>query len=504
MTIRTYSPDSVELRRMKSIGVCAAICLAAAAATAAAGDEVPPPNATAEPLDIDSLVRQSEAVIQVVLANHMDPPTRQEMWLTGTKAMFENVPGLSPVGLSSRISQITKPEEFRAFLRQAWLGELAPEQRQTALPAPRLAAAFLDGLLRPAPQARVLAASEGIAREQLAGNRYVGTGIQLQYDSSEGYAAIGALIRGGPMEKAGGRKGDLITKIGERDTHNLPIEQIIELLRGAEGTVVTLQLRGGADTADPRTITVTRGPVVLDAVEGLTRDRDGNWEFRIEPHLPIGYVKFRQLNGSAVHELRRLERQFRADGVSAVILDFRATSSNDVHQAVLLADALMDGGLIGRLRSPDGRLRELHADRECLFRDWPLAVLIDSTTSGGGEWVAAALQNKGACVIIGESSAGSKTGISIVPVPGENLAVQLPSGVFERPNRKLTQKPASPEPNDGPAEPLPDGVIPDRIVPAGIAPIGVRRPVRALRDQGGGKDIVIAAAVYELRDRIDK
>jgi hypothetical protein len=104
--------------------VCAAACLASVAASAVADDDMPPPVAAAEPLDIDALVRKGEALIQVVLANHVDPPTRQEMWLTGTKAVFESVPGTSPAGLSARISQITKPEEFRAFLRQAWFQEL--------------------------------------------------------------------------------------------------------------------------------------------------------------------------------------------------------------------------------------------------------------------------------------------------------------------------------------------------------------------------------------------
>ncbi len=504
---------------MKWSWFCAAASLASAAAAAVAVDEVPPPVAAEEALDVDILVRRGEALIQVVLANHVDPPTRQEMWLAGTKAVFENVSGRSPSGLSARLSQITKPEEFRAFLRQAWFQELTSEQRRTALAPPRLTAAFLDGLLSRVPDAQLLTASEGVAREQIAANRYVGTGIQLGFDELEGYAAIRGVIRGGPMEKAGGREGELITKIGDRDAHKLSVEQITDLLRGDEGTTVTLQLRGSARTAEPRTVTVTRGPVFFDVVEGLSRDRDGKWDFRVEPHLQIGYVKFRQVNGSAVHELRRLERDFRADGVAAVILDFRSTSSSDVHQAVLVADALMDGGLIGRLRSSDGRVQEFHADRECLFRGWPLAVLIDETTRAGGEWVAAALQDNRACVVMGGPSAGSEISRSCMPVPGENLSVQLPTGFFERPHRKPTQKPASPAPAlalEAPAEPLPGAVIPDRIVPAASVPAGPgsspkdvlriaraqREIMRAQRDPNGGKDIVIVTAVHELRDRI--
>ncbi len=498
--------------------ICAAACLVALPESVVAVDEAAVAVAATEQLDIDALVRQGEALIQIVLTQHVDPPTRQEMWLEGTKAVFENIPGTSPARLSHRISQITRPDEFRDLLKQVWFQELTPERRRTAPAAPRLTAAFLDGVVSRVPHAQLLSASEGVARTQSAANRYIGTGIMPSYNVAEGFAVIEKLIRGGPMERAGGREGDRITKIGERDAQNMPLGQVIELLRGEEGTTVILNLRESAG-AEPRIVTVTRGPVVLDAVEGLTRNRDGKWDFRVEPHFPIGYVRFRQVNGSAVHELRRLEQQFRTDGIAAVILDFRATTSSDAQQAVLVADALLDGGLIGRLRSPNGRVQEFQADRDCLFRGWPLTVLIDGTTNGGGEWIAAALQDNRACIVMGEPSAGSEMTRSVVPVPGENLSVQLPTGFFERPLKKPGQKPvatAPVQPDGGLPEPLPTAVIPDRIVPEVVAPTGPglsvndgqriararREQLRAQRDPNGGKDIVITTAVYELRDRI--
>jgi hypothetical protein len=389
--------------------ICAAMWLVWSAALPAPGDETPSPIAAADSLDIDALASKAEAVIQVVLANHIDPPTRQQMWLAAAKALCENVPGTVRAGLSARISQMTRPDEFRDLLRQIWFEGLTPEQRRTALAPPRMTAVFLEGLLGPVRDTRVLAGSEGAAREQSAGNRYVGTGI--------------------------------------------------------------------------------------------------------------GYVKIRQVNGSAAHELRRLERQFRADGISAVILDLRSTSSHDVHQALLLADALMDGGTIGRVRLSNGHVQEFHADRECLFRDWPLAVLIDRTTSGGGEWIAAALQDNRACVMFGESSAGSAESNSIVHVPGENLSVQLPTGNFARPSGKPLQKREVPEATPllvpvrrvaGGAEPAPGGVTPDRIVPVqGVAIVpgqsttAEQRFFAQARQQQVRGDAVIMAAVVELRDRID-
>jgi carboxyl-terminal processing protease len=433
------------------------------------------------------------------------------MWLAGTKALFQIVPDARPAGLSARISQITSPDEFREFLKAVWFEELTPQQRRTALAAAGATDVFLDGLERVVADMHVLVASEAIAQEQIAANRYVGTGIALSFNESERYAGIANVIRGGPMERAGGRNGDLITKIDGRDVRNVAVMDIVELLRGAEGTTVNLELRGSAGKDLPRTVTVTRGPVIFEALAGLHRDRDGNWDYRIEPHLPMRYVKFLQVNGSAAHELKRLERQFRADGVAAVILDFRSTESSDAHQALLLADALMDGGLIGRLRTSNGHVQEFHGDRECVFRDWPLAVLIDGETRGGPEWIAAALQDNRACVVVGQTSAGSAWSSSIVHVPAEKLSVQLPTGMFERPSRKPLQRETVPIGHRRVArrnEPLPGGMTPDRDVSfEGVAIV----PGKAANDQPQldsarqqrDPDIVITAAIQELRDRID-
>src|SRR5262249_42928398 len=137
-----------------------------------------------------------------------------------------------------------------------------------------------------------------------------------------------------------------------------------------------------ADGSRGRTVVVTRGPVVLETLEGL-QEHDSLWE-HLKPGMPIRYIKVKNLNGSTVHDLRKFEIQFRREGGAAIVLDLRATHTAELHHALLLADALMDGGLIGRLRTKD-HVRDFHADRDCLFRSLPLAILVDQRTYGGGE-----------------------------------------------------------------------------------------------------------------------
>ncbi len=236
------------------------------------------------------------------------------------------------------------------------------------------------------------------------------------------------VIPGGPMQRAGGRQKDLILKIDDRDANGLGVVETTDLLRGPEGTNVTLVV--GAAQGERRTIVVTRGPVVLETLQGLRKGDDGQWDYRVEPWIPICYVKVTQINGSTVHDLRKLEHQFRTEEVQAVILDLRSSFVQDLHHTLLLADALMDGGVIGRVRR--GRdVREFRADRECLFRDWPLAVLVDQNTRGGGEWIAAALQDNHAAVIVGDRTAGIADAPTFVELPDSGGAMEMNTAIFE-------------------------------------------------------------------------
>lgn len=458
-----------------SLGICSAL----------AEPPAQSPSETEDQLPFEAIAREAQAIADAVLANHLDPPTRQEMWLEGTKAMLAKAGVVNHAGLSAGISRLTTPEQLTDFLKDRWAAGIVFQDPQAA---PVQKQAFINGMLGIVPGgATFVSRKELTVREQFLGNRYIGTGIALHYDEDKKYPQIGIVVPGGPMERAGGRAGDLILKIDERDAHGLSIEETTDLLRGPEGTSVKLVV--GAAANESRTIVVTRGPVVIATLQGLRKDDDGQWDYRAEPYLPICCVKVTQINASTVHELRELERQFRADEVKAVILDLRSSFAPDLHNTLLFADALMDGGVIGRVRTA-ASTREYRADRECLFRGWPLAVLVNQRTRGGGEWIAAALQDNQMAVIVGEPTAGIADVRTFVRLPGNEGAVELNSAIFERPKGMSLAKIVNPNPARSRPQRASDeteqasgGVIPDlpkSRAPAPVfeRPIGQRRQLR--------------------------
>src|SRR5260221_8095169 len=68
--------------------------------------------------EADVFVRRLWAVTDLVMDNHIDPPSRQEMMLGGAKRLF--APDQIPPDLSRRVSRLTTEEQFTTFLREIW------------------------------------------------------------------------------------------------------------------------------------------------------------------------------------------------------------------------------------------------------------------------------------------------------------------------------------------------------------------------------------------------
>jgi len=391
-------------------------------------------------------------ITDLVLERHIDPPTRQEMILGGIKAALAAAKKAPSPDLSRRVSDVRTTGELVGLLNEVW-----PESKEKPAPAAKAAASefessFVRGLLNAVPgQPYFVSAKAARAESQLQANRYVGLGIAVGWKDKSRLTQINSVIPGGPAEQAGIRQGDVIEEIDHLAvTPGTGLKDVIERLRGAEGTKVTLGLRN-PDSKASRTLTVVRLPVMIKSVEDASDNKPivhGN------PPLRIGHLKIDSVTASTAQELRSWETKLESAGVQAVILDLRRTGSAGVagdHSAVLLADSLLDGRMLGRFRTREG-VREFQADRDCLFRGWPLVILIDEYTWGAAEWVAAALQDADPpsrrlgrrAVIVGRASRGANFVSSAVPFPGRDEYLILATGVWQRPN---TERPVG-EPTD--------------------------------------------------------
>jgi carboxyl-terminal processing protease len=389
----------------------------------------PNSKASAVPAGLAALAQNA---IDTVLEHDIDPPTRQQMILTGIKAVYKAAGKPVPERLSSRVSMITTPEQVLSLLEEVW-----PAQEGEAVPAKALEEAFLNGILSSlSGAAELMPEKERKVQEQSAGNRYVGIHIALGMDGSEKRPVIHEVIEGGPADRVGVKQNDRIEQIEGVDTTGMTLRDAIDRLRGDEGTNVTIKVRQpGSATA--RQYTIRRGQHPRPTIAGWQKQASGEWDYRMGDSQNIAYIKISEMAGSTPHELRKLAARLEGEGLHAAVLDLRGLGSLSEHCALLMADSLLDHGTIGRVRSSHGETT-YQADSEAILRRWPMVVLVDGLTSGAPEWLAAALQDNKRAVLVGAPTASASM------VPGEAIvnsafrlgssdySVLLTSGILER------------------------------------------------------------------------
>jgi carboxyl-terminal processing protease len=489
----------------------------------ARGDEPPRPDVkVAMP---DGLAKRVQDLAEAVLTHSVDPPARQQMILTGIKALHEAAGLPAPIGLGRRVSTVATPEQLSGLLAETW-----PSKPGKEMTTERLEEALLEGMLRDVPGGGgLMTAKEQRVREQLQGNRYVGIHIQVRYDEKEGRTIVAGIIPGGPADRAGMMVEDRIEAVDGVKTDGMKIAQVIDRLRGEDGTEVTVTVRQSKDK-EARTLTMARGKLFQPTILGLIKKSSGEWEYRVGKSEPIAIVRIGSLGASTPHELRKLAGQFEDQDVRALILDLRQLSSTALHPAVLLADALLERGRIGRMRTAD-RPMTYDATPDALFAGWPIAVLVDAGTSGTAEWVAAALQDNHRAVLVG---APIQSGFpfaprnmpmpntsevrSTVPVGDGDRFLDLVTGLLERGDGRPLRAPRSRP--DGTRIPLQrPGEEADKAVPGGVKPdhiVNLPRGARGGRGPQGGamkndqprpdpaEDPVLEKAIEVLHKALEK
>ncbi len=442
-------------------------CLVLLAATCVFADE----DAISVSHETDASAARLMAAVRVIEREHYDPPPRQELVhrLMRRLAARFNIP--VPPGLGRELSAITDDTKLEEAFAEFYRDLMERSSSNPDIPSlPAVEKTVLRDLVNSLPGPNVVRTrKQHVVDQQFANNQYVGTGVSLMI--FEELPQIGSVVENGPAHKAGAKDRDLILEIDGEGTKGMRIEDVVDRLRGPAGSAVTVKLEQ-PNSYEVRELTITRGVVPLRHTRLLDR-RDGPMVIVIE-----------KLTAATVQELREIEEQL-GDSSEEVVLHINSGGASDLHHAVLLADALLDGGEIGRARTTSG-VREFTASRDCLFRDHPIKMQVWGYTSGPAEWIVAALQDNGRATIVGQRTAGQPFVTEAYEVPGTDWVLELTYRVLERADgRRLLRTRTRPSPekphavmlrsSDGRKAPVfvqnrsddhDGGVVPDETVPA--------------------------------------
>ena len=261
-----------------------------------------------------------------------------------------------------------------------------------------------------------------------------------------GYAAVIAVIPGGPADKAGIESGDIFEAIEGRTTREMSLAEVQSLLAGEPGSNVNVSVVR-ARRAEPQKVTITRNLVTIPPVTDKSLE-DG-----------IAYIKVDAFNKGKAQEISNKLKADQQKGAKKIILDLRDCAEGDMQEGIATANLFLNHGVITSLQGQRYPRETFNADLNQVVTGLPLVVMVNRGTAGPAEVAAAAILENARGDVLGDKTFGVGSVQKVIEIP-DGSALILSVAKYYTPNGKAIQDTAI-TPNILVADNNDDFVLPD-------------------------------------------
>jgi len=243
------------------------------------------------------------------------------------------------------------------------------------------------------------------------------------------YTSIASVVPGGPADKQGSLKaGDKVLAVGQgqdgklQDVVGWRVDDVVDLIRGAKHTIVRIEVlhEDTGINGPAEVIEIVRDEVKLEEQAAKSRiiEIPGENDELIKVgviDLPVFYLDF---NGraknlpdyrSSTRDVRRLIDEMKGEGIKGLIVDLRNNGGGSLLEATTLTGLFIDEGPVVQVRNSSGRISTEEDTDPGEAWDGPMAVLVNRYSASASEIFAAAIQDYGRGLIIGETTFGKGT-----------------------------------------------------------------------------------------------
>lgn len=241
---------------------------------------------------------------------------------------------------------------------------------------------------------------------------FEGIGAVLQ--SEDDFTVIRSIVAGGPAEKSKKIKPlDKIVGVAQDDEEFVDVigwrlDEVVDLIKGPKGSIVRLQvMKGDSDGAVPEQVSLTRDKIVLE-------DRAAKSEVYVPEtgqykDQKLGVITIPSFYNNLHRDVKKELDALKEQNVRGVIVDLRGNGGGSLVEATLLSGLFIDKGPVVQIRNGAGRIRLEQDTDDVTHYAGPLTVLVDRYSASASEIFAAAMQDYGRALIMGEQTFGKGT-----------------------------------------------------------------------------------------------
>ena len=246
---------------------------------------------------------------------------------------------------------------------------------------------------------RFLSPKEAEANRQWINSSF--TGIGAEVTRKDNRPVIVTPIENTPAEKAGIKPNDVIMKVNGEDTLDLGLDEVINRIRGPEGTDVNLTILRPS-TGETLNLTITRAKIKEQIV---------TWQ--MVPGTTIADIRLNKFSDGATRELQAAINAAKQAGATGIVFDLRNNHGGLLNEAISVGSQFVpQGTVLLKQRDRDGKTTDYTAQRGGVALDIPMVVLINQGSASAAEITAGALQFHNRAKLVGQTTFGTGTILS--------------------------------------------------------------------------------------------
>jgi carboxyl-terminal processing protease len=235
-------------------------------------------------------------------------------------------------------------------------------------------------------------------------------GIGATLQQKDGYIKVAEIIVGSPSWLQGELKeGDVILKVAQGssepvDVVDMRLDNAVKLIRGKKGTEVRLTVKKVDGTI--KVISIIRDVVIIEETfaKSVILNEDSKKQNIGYIFLPKFYVDFSdKTSRNCTDDMRKELQKLDKENIKGLVIDLRNNGGGSLEDVVKIAGFFIKDGPVVQVKGRNNNPYVLSDNDTSILYRGPLVFLVNQFSASASEILAAAMQDYGRAIIIGDS-----------------------------------------------------------------------------------------------------
>lgn len=311
--------------------------------------------------------------------------------LLGIIVLTAGITVAATIGISHKISGLNK-EERQEMKKIEYAYKTLNNDYYKKQSASDLSEAAIDGMVKELkdPYSEYMTKDETKSFNEDVSGDFVGIGAEMQKKDKQ--IMITSPMKDSPAEKAGIQPKDVVTKVNGKSVVGKPLDQVVKLVRGKEGTTVKLTIKRGSQEKD---INIKRGKIHVKSVE-----------YKKKGH--IGVFTINKFQDNTAGELKSAIIKAHKDGVRNIVLDLRNNPGGLLDEAVKMANIFIDKNqtVVKLEKGDDTESIKTSNDATKEAKDMKVSILVNEGSASASEVFTGAMRDHHKAKVYGSKTFG--------------------------------------------------------------------------------------------------